>query len=313
MNLSDVVFRGLKLVSRQFDKTRYFTSKFKFIDNMKDSEYLLIIVAGYQDYLWEDVFGRIARYAPANYDICIVSPGVYRCGLEHIAKLNEWSYLSCGGNRLAQAQNTAIKLHKNAKYIFKLDEDIYVGNNYFDGIMRTYYKAVTDNIYKVGVICPTLNVNGATYRFFLDSVGALQEYEREFGIARITCDDDMVYCNGDAAVFLWKKTLPIDKTVSLFSNKKCDYFPAAVRFSIGAFMITREVWEKAGYFKVAASGQLAWEELELCNFCYNRSYTILIAKNVFAGHFGFGPQKKIVKNFYEEYKKIAVRSPCYDK
>lgn len=298
MNLGDFFYRGLKLISRKYDTTRYFSKGYRFLDNMQGSEYLVLIVAGYQEYVWSKVFGRIKNALPENYDVCIVSPGIYRDELEKLCVNYKWSYLFCKQNKLAQAQNTAIKLHTGAKFIHKLDEDIFIGKTYFEDLEKVYQKALRDNIYKVGMVCPLLNVNGAAYRFFLKEKGILSVYEDIFGTARITCDDDAIYLNGNAAKYIWENTLPIDNTVEFFKNLEVGYFPAAVRFSIGAIFFSREFWEKAGYFKVAAEGQLAWEELEICNFCFNRSFSILIATNVFAGHLGFGKQKKIMKDFY---------------
>ncbi len=300
MKLGDIAFRGLKLISRQYDKTRFFTRHYKFLNNMRNSDYLVLVVAGYQEYVWTKVFSRIKNAVPIGYDVCIVSPGIYKKDLEQICIENKWSYLSCRDNRLAQAQNTAIKLHGNAKYIHKLDEDIFIGNAYFEDLDKVYQRAIEDNIYKVGMVCPLLNVNGAGYRFFLKEKGILEEYEDKFGTARITCDDDPIYLDGNAAKYIWENTLPIDDTIAKFKRQSISYIPAVVRFSIGAIYFTRDFWMKAGYFKVAAEGQLAWEELEICNFCYNHSYSILIATNVFAGHFGFGKQKDIMKEFYTD-------------
>lgn len=298
MWISDVVFRGLKLVSRLVDKTRYFTKNYRFIDRRKGLDKLIIIVAGYQDFVWEKTLNRINDASPKDCDVCVVSPGIYRTELEKWCDLFNWSYLYCRENKLAQGQNTAIKLHENARMIFKLDEDIFVGKKYFEDLINAYEIANSQGVYRVGMMCPLINVNGAAYRQFLINENILDEYETLFGTARITCDDDAIYSDPRAAVFMWEHTLPLNETIERYRNAEETFFPAAVRFSIGAILFSRDTWEKAGCFKVAAEGQLAWEELEICNFCFNKSYTILIANNVFAGHLGFGKQKSVMRDFF---------------
>lgn len=48
--------------------------KYDFLNNSKQQENLCIILAGYKEFLWNDVFERIGRFMPDNFDVCIVSP-----------------------------------------------------------------------------------------------------------------------------------------------------------------------------------------------------------------------------------------------
>lgn len=301
-SISDIIYKTLKVSGRLWDKTRTFTKRYKFINNKKNSKYLILILAGYQEYVWDDVFSRINSFAPNEYDICIVSAGKRVKRLEEISKKNKWSYLYTKANKLAMALNTAIKIHNNAEYIFKLDEDIFVGKNFFTDLKNVYDYVNKEGRYKIGFVAPTININGASYYNFLITINKLDEYEKNFGKARITCDDDFVSKNGDAAVFLWENSLPIDDICSKFSAKKIEYFTSPIRYSIGAILFDRTFLKKSGYFISAGNGQLAWDELKLCEFCMNQSYSIIIAKNVFAGHFGFGVQKKFVIPFYNKNK-----------
>ncbi len=304
ITLYDAFFRGLKLVSRVVDKSRRYTSCYKFINRSGGNENLLIIVAGYQQYLWEKVFDRIKEFSDDDLDICIVVPGKSDDELKKICEMNNWSYLYTKENKLALAQNMAIKLHPLARWIYKLDEDMFIGKRYFKGLKETYIKAENDGKYRVGVVSPVINVNGACYRWYLDKKDLTAEYEKRFGKARITCDVDPIYSDGEAAVFMWKATLPIDKTIEEFAKEEIGYFPVPIRLSIGAFLIKRSLWEKMGGFRVAAAGQLAWEEMCLCEYCVNWSYTILVAENVLVGHFGFGKQKQTMKEYYMNNRNI---------
>lgn len=300
ITLYDAFFRGLKLFSRMVDKSRRYTSHYRFIDRSSGNENLLIIVAGYQQYLWEKVFDRISEYSDYDLDICVVVPGKDDNELKQICEGNNWSYLCTKENKLALAQNMAIKLHPSAEWIYKLDEDMFIGRGYFQGLKETYRKADVDGRYRVGVVSPLINVNGACYRWYLEKKGLVEEYEEKFGMARTTCDVDPIYAEGEAAVFMWKATLPIDKTIEEFAKEEVGYFSVPIRLSIGAFLMKRSLWEEMGGFKVAAAGQLAWEEMCLCEYCVNWSYTIIVATNVFVGHFGFGKQKQTMKEYYKD-------------
>jgi len=41
-------------------------------------------------------------------------------------------------------------------------------------------------------------------------------------------------------------------------------------------------------------GGLGYDEEHLCKYCLNSSEVIVVLHNVFAGHFGFGPQNQIM-------------------
>lgn len=58
-SIGDTFFRGLKLISRQVDQMRRYIRHYNFTNRSNDSNKLLIIVAGYQKYVWEIVFDRI--------------------------------------------------------------------------------------------------------------------------------------------------------------------------------------------------------------------------------------------------------------
>lgn len=298
-SFSDIVYKGLKVTTRFREKTRRYTTRYEFIDRSKKSQFLVLILAGYQEYIWDDVLGRINKFVPNNYDVCIVSPKIKSEKLKKVCEENNRSYFRSKANKLATALNTAIKLHSNAEYIFKLDEDIFVGKGFFDGLYKTYLKAYADQIYNIGIVCPTMNVNGASYRYFLEKKGLVNEYKQLFGNLKCTCDDDDVYKNPKAAIYLREHSLPLDKTIDEFSSYEIEYEPCPIRYSIGAILFTRDFWDSAKGFISPGNGELARDELCLCSYCINSSKAILISKNIFAGHFGFGVQKKDVIPLYK--------------
>ena len=74
--------------------------KYKFINRSKDRENLCIILAGYKEFLWDEVFKRIKTFSNENIDICIVSSGIHSEDLNQIAEKNDWSYLSTKDKRV---------------------------------------------------------------------------------------------------------------------------------------------------------------------------------------------------------------------
>ena len=165
---------------RESDKYQ-FEGKYFFDDRSEGGDKLLIIVAGYKSELWDVVFERIENFTPSDFDVCIVSPGLENEELSSIAEGNDWSYISTEENKLALAQNMAIKQHPEADYIFKLDEDIFIGKEYFQQLLSDYKEAKKNSRYKVGYFAPMLNVNGFSYTFFLDEIGERESYMDEFG------------------------------------------------------------------------------------------------------------------------------------
>ena len=100
--------RKAKKMRADSQRKKRVKGKYKFINRKNDNKKLCIILAGYKKFLWEDVFGRIEKYAPKDIDFCIVSSGLYSEDLAKIAEKNNWSYLSVKQNKVTLVQNIAI-------------------------------------------------------------------------------------------------------------------------------------------------------------------------------------------------------------
>ena len=182
-SLSDVIYKFLRLSIRLLNRSRRYTRRYKLEMNCdKRSDSLVLILAGYQPYLWNSeqesllndnneapittlmggVFDRFKKYIPDDYDVCIVSSGKYLTSISKICKDNNWNYISTKANKLAMALNVATKCFSNAQMIFKFDEDIFIGENYFRNMVATYNKANQDGLYKIGFVAPVINVNGSS-------------------------------------------------------------------------------------------------------------------------------------------------------
>ena len=58
--------RKAREIRKERNKKKRVKGKYTFIDRKKNSDRLCIILAGYKQFLWEDVFGRIEKYAPRH-------------------------------------------------------------------------------------------------------------------------------------------------------------------------------------------------------------------------------------------------------
>ena len=304
----NAMFRGGHLLRRIGTNGMSRHCKYRFDNNSKNSDSLIIIVAGYQEYLWDKVFTRIKKYAPSSFDVCMVVPGQKNSAvidkLSAICKENNWSFLLTAENKLALAQNKAIELHPNAENIFKLDEDIFISENYFEELKNVYDSASLNEKTPVGFVSPTLNVNGATYYKLLDFKNATEEYIQRFGNIVSACAYIPVWGDGEAAKFIWEQSLPFDPTAKAFYAANAGYFVCPHKISIGAIFFKRSFWKTIGGFGVAGERVLGHEETLLCNFCMDNSYLIIVSNKILAGHFAFGPQKKVMMEYYNENSEL---------
>ena len=257
---------------------------------------LVIIVAGYKTEIWNIVGGRVVKNANINLDICVVTPGVFSAVHSTWCRIHGWSYLATRQNQLSLAQNLAIDRHPDAELIFKLDEDIVIGREYFNLLEETYNKIEKEGVFSVGFVAPLLNVNGFSYRYFLEFMGTRckNEYKERFGDLRSSCMNSSAWRNPEAARYLWEKSLPFDATVERFLQRDTSYDVCPHRFSIGAFLMQRQTWLQMGGFSRAAAGELGVEEADLCAYCCIESLAMAISNRVFAGHVGFGHQTKVM-------------------
>jgi len=281
-----------------------FKGKYTFFDNSKSNKNLVIVVAGYKDYLWESVFGRLAKFAPKDYDVCIVVPGKKEQKLLEICKQNRWSCLNTKDNKLSLAQNLAIRKHPKAQNIFKLDEDIIIGEGFFERMLLLNSKVEEDKVYDLGFIAPLLNVNGYSYRILLDKLNKTEEYKTIFNDTKSSCMNTNAWHNPESAKYLWEVILPFDETSKKLFNTEPSYSVCPHRFSIGCIFLKRNFWEEMGGFSVSTSGILGVEETDICAYCMDTSKVIVVSHDILAGHFSFGPQTDAMKKMLEENPKM---------
>lgn len=277
--------------------------KYIFEGNIKNSESLCYILSGYKTILWDVVFERIKKFVPSDFDVCIVSSGVYNEKLSNIAKQNGWSYMSTKINNVCLAQNIVIKKFEKAKYIFKLDEDIFVTKGYFETILNLYCHLKEDSPYDVGVVAPMIPINGFSHVLVLDRFNLRKEYETKFEKTLHKAGQDrMIENNPEVAKFMWKTLPSIDVMNEKLQDEEFSYVPCPVKFSIGAIMFDRDFFNDMGtfYFKEKKADSMGWDENQLCSSCMLKSKPLIVSKNTLVGHLSFGLQNKAMYDFYKK-------------
>ncbi|RXT04586.1 hypothetical protein EIZ39_19785 [Ammoniphilus sp. CFH 90114] len=272
-----------------------------FIDRRKRSEKLLVVLAGYKEYLWPFTLERIAHYAPKDLDVCLTSSGLYSQKLADMAERNNWSYLYTTLNEVSLTQNLAISNHPDAKWIYKMDEDIFISNQYFENLLLGYQRIDQEGLYNPGFVAPLINLNGYSYIYFLQMFGLDKEYKETFKELSHAANGIKCHYSPEAARWIWKNSLPINKISRIVTEKPFSYSVIPHRFSIGAILLKRDYWSKLGGFKVSVQeGMLGVDEEDLCRKCVEYSRVMCLVHNVFAGHFSFFPQEKAMKEFLNE-------------
>lgn len=303
-------YRKFKARKEEKEKKRRVAGKYTFENRQKEKENLCIILSGYKEYLWEDIFARLKKFAPEeNMDICIVSSGLYSDKLSKIAEKNDWSYLSIQKNNVALTQNIAIDVHKKAKRIFKLDEDIFLTENYFTQSLYTLDRVEKEAEYKIGFVAPSIPINGYSHVDVLNKIGLLEDFEKRFGkVCRDRGAEAIIVKNPDVAKYMWgekqEKLRDIDKISKEFSQQEFSYSVCPIIFSIGAILFTRELWEEMGRFKVTKGTSMGYDEVQICHHCMLESRAIIVSENTLVGHFSYGPQTKSMIEYYNKNRKI---------
>lgn len=271
-------------------------------DRRRGCDRCLIVLAGYKPHLWPYTLERLARFAPDHIDVCLVSAGLRSARLSSVAARCGWSYLAVREQNISLAQNLAIQAHSRARWIYKLDEDIFVESGFFEALFDGYQRVEADGAYRVGMCAPVINVNGFSYVEFLRTLDLSQQYRDQFGELVRAGDGVRAWSDGAAAIWLWERSLPLDETAAVFAARPFGYSVVPHRFNIGAVLYRRELWETLGGLRVSFPARirpaLGEDELCLCTSAITHSRVTCVVHNVFAAHFGFGPQEEAMRRAF---------------
>ena len=273
-----------------------FWGEHSFVDRSAGHERVLVLLAGYKPYLWQFTLKRIERFLEDGIDVCVVSPGMHSQHLDDVARANEWSLLTTKANSVSLGQNLAIAKHPRARYVYKLDEDVFVARGFFGDLLRGLIAVKEEGSYSPGFCAPVLNVNGYSYVNFLETMSLTEDYQRCFGELRRAGGGVRAHYDGKAAAWLWSKSLPLDEVAERFSSREFAYSVVPHHFNIGALVYERDLWEAMGGFKVTLPyGIIGGDEKNICMKCVELSRVMVVAHNVFVGHFAFGPQEEMMR------------------
>ena len=300
------LFNFLKNIKEEIIKKSKLTNKYKFENRKKDKEKVCFILAGYKEFTYEIVFKRIKKFIPDDIEVCILSSGVYSESLSNIAKINDWSYISTKKNNVSLIQNVAITKFEKAKYIYKLDEDIFVTSGFFEMLFKTYIDCKKSGEYDPGVVAPTIPINGFGHLNILKRLNLVEYYTNNFERPIYAAGPNrMIENNPEVAMFFWGKgnyVPQVDKINEILKKDKFSYMACPIRFSIGAILYSRELWEDMKMFKVYEGSGIGKDEEDLCGYCVNQSKAIIVSLNTAVGHLSFGKQNKIMEEYFKNNK-----------
>lgn len=295
-----------EMIYDSYQKLKYknrLTKSFIFEERSNNKKNLLIIIAGYKEFTWDNVFDRVEHFILDNMDVCIASSGIYSDELSKIAEKNNWSYLSTKRNNVSLLQNTVINEFPNAEMIYKMDEDIFVTENTFESMMNTYntVKESTNIPYIPGFVAPLIPVNGYGHVKILERFELTDYYKENFGSIRYAASDRPIQNNPDIAKFFWGGDNNIPTIDEMSLKVSCDDFKFSVcpiRFSIGCILFSRSFWLEMHMLSVGKGNEMGNDEVEINNECILTSQPMIIDENTVVGHLAFGPQTQAMKKYY---------------
>ena len=279
---------------KQYRHHKYLDSSYTFINRNRWKEKYLIVLSGYKEYLYDIVFGRLKAFLPEDIDVCLITSGKYDRKISQIAENNRWSYLYTKKNKIAIAQNLAIKINPCAKYIYKMDEDIFLTSRSFENLQNTFEYVKTYGESDIGFVAPLIPLNGYGYMKILEEYNLKDLYSEKFEKPLYSSyPTKKIISDPEVAQFFWGKGGYIDNIDELnkhFQDKKPIYYYCPIRFSIGFIYFTRDIWEGMGMFRTVMGSGLGVDEEQICSYCVVKSLPMIISGNSVVGHFSFGPQ-----------------------
>ena len=298
------IYRRIRYgIKPSFESPRYF------LNNAKGHSSACFVLAGYKPFTWEIVFKRIKKFCPENVDVCIVSSGLYSQELDSYAKKYNWSYFATKRNCVTLALNSAVKAFPKAEHIFKLDEDIFVTEGFFEELPRAYQAASHD--YFPAFSAPLIPINGFGYRSILERLNLIDLYTKKFEYPIISAGPFMqIESNSDVAKFMWGESgdVPqidvLNKLIKDSSGVDRDYSICPIRFSIGAIYFKRDLLEKSGWLPVNKSNGMGLDEVFLCNLATSKSKAIVVSQKQVVGHLSFGKQNKPMEEYFLSHKEL---------
>lgn len=293
--LASRTYLGIKAALAAIDDYSRLHDRYLFDDRRSDSQVVVCMLAGYKPDLWRFVIPRF-RAALPEADVCIISPGMHSEQLSMLCRRENWSYLSTATNDVALAQNVCYRLHEAAEMIVKLDEDMFLLPNTISMLLTDYHKIKAEGTVYPAFLAPMIPLNGFCYRYLLDMVGLLEEYEATFGRARIATSGLPLHTDPNVARWMWERTAPLAETAARLDQLELRRLFCPIQFSIGLIAFERQFWQDIGHLAVhrrrllAGLDTLGGDEAYICARALENSRPAVVTTATLAGHFSFGPQ-----------------------
>jgi len=308
-------YENYKAKKSDFCRRKNLNGQYTFVDRSKGKKQCCIILAGFKEYLYDATMPRLKRFVPGDVDVCLLSAGRYSPVLNELAIQNDWSYLYTKEKNVSLVQNIAINVHKSAEFVYKIDEDIFLTENFFRTVEDCYSHCQENTEFNVGFCAPLIPINGYGHTRILSILGLTEQFTKLFespkvGVGRIK----MIESSADCAKFMWDingdGTFNIDDLDKMLNDAPFRFGICPTRFSIGAIYFSRELWEHMDFFEVKNRNKprLGDDEKQLCLFCYQNSRAMVISENTAVGHLSFGQQNEAMREFFAQHQGLFCLS-----
>ena len=160
--------------------------------------------------------------------------------------------------------------------------------------------------YTPGVLAPLIPVNGYGLCRILEKLGLTSEFEKRFEQPKYQLGDlREIGKNPEAVRFAWGEggfVPSIDEMNARFAADPLEERPCAVRFSIGAILFKRSLWQEMRYFPLGWNNGMSCDETALCAWCCLSSQPLMVSENVVAGHLSYSSANNEMKEYFLSHK-----------
>jgi hypothetical protein len=133
----------------------------------------------------------------------------------------------------------------------KLDDDIFVSEDWYKGFLGVYERHSRD----ISIGSLVIPINGFGWTLFLEIMGLTEEFKLKFpGVQLIQgCTEPASWYDKYVCEYIWSKCLNIDQTAKEFREKQSSFLDYEVpyRYSIGGIIFSHSFWERMNGWKIS--------------------------------------------------------------
>jgi hypothetical protein len=225
------------------------TDHYAFDDRVTGAPTVVCLVAGQKFELWNYTLPKL-RAAARDVDVCIATPGRMQTELREICAEFTWSYLGTATNDASLAQNICYRLHSDAATIVKLDDDILLLRDTIAKLVDDLYALQDTSVTRPGFLSPVLPLHADCYRWVLERLGRIEEFDRRFGPDSGSNSDTALEESPEAARWIWRTTAPLETTADRLPDPDRKLLTCDGAHRLGIMAFERSFWESIGYLPV---------------------------------------------------------------